>query len=78
MKIKIANYRITKKGNIAFQTKYGEFFLDVDSDKCRLNFLRYFPHLQDEVTNNLNGEFDPDRLIGQYCHGYPIIEPMRN
>ena len=77
VQLKIIGYRTTKKGNIAFQTQYGEFFLDLTSEKCRSNFLRYFPGKKDRVKLMIERGFRADDFIGMECYGYPIIEPLR-
>ena len=74
MILKIKSHRITKKGNIAFQTKFGEMFLNPASAKCRANFKKYFPHLDLKIKKG----FDADTLIGECCIAYPVLEPINN
>ena len=77
MRIEITGYRRTKRGNWGFQTQFGEFFLDLSSSECRARFLRYFPHMRDRVQMMMERGFEPERLVGKYCDGYAVIEPLR-
>ena len=78
MLLKIKSYRITKKGNYAFQTGHGEIYLNLHSAKCRKNFIKYFPHSKDRIRDIIERGFDPDKIIGKCCFAYPILHPIED
>ena len=78
MRLRVRSYRVTKKGNFAFQTEYGEFFLNPADLKCRKKFIRYFPDSGFMIERCLMlGGFRPEMVVGSYCEGYPVIEPIK-
>jgi hypothetical protein len=49
-------------------------FLNPKNEKCKSNFIKFFPHLKLEI----NEDFDPNSLVGEYCHAYPVLEPIND
>ena len=79
MVYKITSYRRTKKGNWAFsdQSKDGEIVLNPYSEKCRRNFIKYFPHMEDRVRDVIEREFNAAWFIDKYFYAHPVLEPIK-
>ena len=71
MILDILKYRVTKRGNYAFQTELGEIFLNPYDEKCVEHFKKYF-HLG--MIRKTGDDFDPDEIVGLQCHVRIVLE----
>ena len=87
MLLKIKDYRITKRENIAYRTELGEIYLNPNKKECVENFKNYFlPWAHDreclalDILDRIssgNGSFNPELLVGRWVNVYLKLEPSR-